>query len=267
MPWRLDGCRLFTRAAALAAVVFYASGPQAAVLRAEEKITVFVAASLTNAMQEIEIRFESESGHDVVVSPAGSSSLARQIQQGAPADIFISANPGWMDKLESEGLIDASSRFDLLRNSLVLIAHGKAAAAVEIGPDLDLAGMLGTGHLAMALVDAVPAGLYGKAALENLGLWDAVAPKVAETDNVRAALVLVATGEAPYGVVYATDAVAAADVTAIGTFPPATHPPILYPTAAVRASTNPLNAAFLDFLRGPAARAAFEKQGFTVILP
>ena len=227
-------------------------------------LTVFAAASLKNAMDEIAARFERETGHAVAVSFAGSSALARQIRYGAPADIFISANPGWMDALEREGLIDPASRFDLLGNALVLVAHGRDAAEVEIAPGMDLAAMLGEGRLAMTLVDAVPAGIYGKAALERLGAWEAAAPQVAQADNVRAALALVSSGEAPLGIVYATDAAADDNVTVVGTFPAGTHPPIVYPAAAVAASRNPHKSRFLAWLRGPAAREAFERQGFVV---
>ena len=229
-----------------------------------DRITVFAAASLKNAMDEISAGFERETSHAVAVSLAGSSALARQIRHGAPADIFISANPGWMDSLEREGLIDPASRFDLLGNALVLVAHGRDAAKMEIGPGLDLAVMLGEGRLAMTLVDAVPAGIYGKAALESLGVWEAIAPKAAQADNVRAALALVSSGEAPMGIVYATDAAADDNVTVVGAFPADTHPPIVYPAAAMAASRSPLTARFLAWLRGPVARKAFERQGFTV---
>ncbi|MFV0358648.1 molybdate ABC transporter substrate-binding protein [Tropicimonas sp.] len=230
-----------------------------------DEVTVFAAASLTNAMAEIEERFEAETGHDLTVSLAGSSALARQIQQGAPADIFISANPGWMDELENGGLLEPDSRFDLLNNSIVLIAHGTDAAPVEIGPETDLAGLLGDGRLAMALVDAVPAGIYGKASLESLGLWEDVEPQVAQADNVRAALAFVATGEAPFGIVYATDAAADDNVTIVGTFPADSHPPIIYPAADLANRDSEAENAFVDYLRGPVARAAFERQGFIVL--
>lgn len=230
-----------------------------------EEMTVFAAASLANAMADIEKRFEAASEHDLVVSLAGSSMLARQIQQGAPADVFISANPGWMDLLEAEGVLAERTRFDMLENAIVLIAAGRGIAPVEIGPDMDLAGMLDDGPLAMALVEAVPAGLYGKAALESLGLWDSVEERVAQADNVRAALAFVAAGEAPFGIVYATDALAEDDVTVIGTFPAGSHPPIVYPAAAVAGRDSVAVAEFLDFLRGPEARAAFERQGFVVV--
>lgn len=225
-------------------------------------ITIFAAASMSNAMATVKERFEDATGHDLTLSLAGSSALARQIQQGAPADIFISANPGWMDTLEQDGLVADGTRFDLLTNAIVLIAADADDAPIEIAPDMDLARLLGDGRLAMALVDAVPAGIYGKAALTSLGLWDSVAPQVAQARNVRAALAFVATGEAPLGIVYATDAAADGDVTVVATFPPDTHPPIVYPAAGMTESDNPLIQTFLDFLRGPEARQAFENEGF-----
>lgn len=226
------------------------------------EITVFAAASLTDAMAEVEQRFEAKTGHDVIVSLAGSSALARQIQLGAPADVYISANPGWMDMLEEDGLVLSGTRFDLVKNAIVLIAAGTDARAVDVGPDMDLAGLLGDGRLAMALVDAVPAGIYGKAALESLGVWNGVEAQVAQANTVRAALAFVASGEAPYGIVYATDAAAEDDVTVVASFPPDTHPPIVYPAAGMAESENPLIRTFLDFLRGPEARQAFETEGF-----
>ncbi|TNE69142.1 MAG: molybdate ABC transporter substrate-binding protein [Rhodobacteraceae bacterium] len=247
------------RALALAAVSAFAPLTAHA-----EDITVFAAASMTNALAEIEEKFEAETGHSLAISLAGSSALARQIQQGAPADIFISANPGWMDTLEEEGLVEPGTRFDLLNNSIVLIAAGDADA-VEITPDLDLAGLLDGGRLAMALVDAVPAGIYGKASLETLGLWDDVEAQVAQADNVRAALALVATGEAPYGIVYATDAAAEDSVTVVGTFPADSHPAIVYPAADLANRDVPAETEFLEYLKGAEARAAFERQGFVVV--
>ena len=244
------------RAATLAAAL--AAAPATA-----ETVTVFAAASLTTALAEIEPAFEAATGHDLVLSLAGSSALARQIEQGAPADIFISASTDWLDHLEGLGLLEPGTRRDLLGNRLVLVAHG-SAPAVRIGPDLDLPGLLGDGRLAMALVEAVPAGIYGKAALTSLGLWEAVAPQVAQSDNVRAALALVALGEAPLGIVYATDAVAEPRVSVIGTFPEDSHPPIVYPVADLANRDTAAEAAFLAFLAGPEARAALERQGFTV---
>ncbi len=232
---------------------------------ADSDLTVFTAASAQDALADVARRYAGAAGRGVKIAPGGSSALAQQIRHGAPADIYISANPGWMDALEREGLTEPGSRFDLLSNSLVLIAHGSDAEPVAIGPELNLAGMLGRGRLAMAFVDAAPAGIYGKEALRALGLWDSVAGSLAQTDNVRGALALVATGQARLGVVYGTDAFAEDDVTVIGTFPARSHPPILYPAAAVAASTHPDRSAFLRFLRGPQARAAFAGHGFEFV--
>lgn len=231
--------------------------------RADETL-VFAAASLTTALEAIGSGFTRSTGHRAVFSFAGSSALARQIQQGAPAEVFISANTDWMDALEAEALIAPGSRFDLVGNAIVLVAADPDAPPVEIGAGLDLAGLLDGGKLAMALVDAVPAGIYGKAALKTLGLWDAVAPQVAQADNVRAALALVATGEAPYGIVYASDAVADPSVTEVGTFPAESHPPVIYPAALTATGKTPAAMAFIDYLGSDEARAVFEDQGFTV---
>ena len=254
--------RRFARAMAIAALAV--TVPFGA-LHAEKRLTVFAAASLKNAMDDIADAWRGGSGHDLTVSLAGSSALARQIQQGAPADVFISANVAWMDALEKDGLIRDGSRIDLLRNAIVLIAHGRDAEPVALEPDLDLPGLLGEGRLAMALVDAVPAGIYGRAALESLGLWAAVRNRVAQADNVRAALALVATGEAPYGIVYRTDAAADDNVSVVATFAAGTHPPIVYPAAITAESGNPLAGPFLDFLRSPDAAGIFERHGFGVI--
>ena len=231
-----------------------------------EEVVVFAAASLTNALAEIETGFEAATGHDLVVSLGGSSALARQIQQGAPADIFLSASTDWMDTLEAAGLLEPGSRFDLLGNTLVLVGHG-AVQPVTLESGLDLAALLGQGHLAMALVDSVPARVYGKQALESLGLWSTIEPQVAQTDNVRAALALVASGEAPYGIVYATDATVEDGVTIVGTFPEDSHAPIVYPVADIANRDTEAEAAFMTWLRGPAAREAFERHRFTVLAP
>ena len=235
-----------------------------ATARADD-LVVFAAASLKNALDDIAATYTDATGTALAISFAGSSALARQIEGGAPADLFISANVDWMDALQDEGLIAAGSRRDLLRNTLVLIASGKDAAAVTLGPDLDLAALLGGGRLAMALVEAVPAGIYGKAALTSLGLWESVAPAVAQADNVRAALALVARGEAPYGIVYATDAVADDNVTVVATFPEDSHAPIIYPAALTAGTDNDAAQDFLDFLSSDIARPLFQRQGFTVI--
>ncbi len=228
-----------------------------------DSLLVFAAASTRDAMDEIATLFEGESGHDVTISYAGSSVLARQIQNGAPADVFLSANTAWMDVLEEGGLIAAGSRRDLLGNTLVLIAHDPEAAPVDLAAG-DFATRLGEGYLAMALVDAVPAGMYGKAALAHLGIWDSIAGQVAQADNVRAALALVSTGAAPFGVVYGSDALADPGVSVVATFPGDSHPPITYPVAVIAGHDRPAVTAFLSFLTTEAAGAVFEAQGFTL---
>jgi molybdate transport system substrate-binding protein len=230
-----------------------------------DDVLVFAAASMKTAMDDIAAGFEAETGHRARISYAGSSALARQIEQGAPADLFISANVDWMDALQAGGLIAPESRTDLVANAIVLIAADPQAAPVEIVPGFDLAGLLGEGWLAMALIDSVPAGIYGKASLEHLGVWDAVAPRVAQADNVRAALALVATGEAPYGIVYATDAAAEPRVSVAGVFPADSHPPIIYPVARIAGRDGVAALALLEYLGTEAARAAFERQGFVVL--
>lgn len=234
-----------------------------------EEITVFAAASLKNAMDTIAADWQKTTGNTVVISYEGSPNLAKQIEAGAPADIFISASESWMDTLAAENLIKADTRRDLLGNSLVLIAAGQDAKPVEISPDLDLAGLLNGGKLSMAMVDSVPAGQYGKEALTSLGLWQSVEPAVVQSENVRAALKLVATGEAPFGIVYASDAIADSSngnsVKVIGTFPQDSHKPIVYPAAVIATSNTAAAAAFLDQLSSPAAAAVFESQGFTVL--
>lgn len=225
------------------------------------EVTVFAAASLKNALDTIAADWQAETGNSAVIAYDGSAKLARQIQQGAPADVFISAAEDWMDVLQDEGLIRPETRRDLLGNRLVLIAHG-TAPAVTIGAGLDLTGMLGGGKLAMGQVDSVPAGQYGKAALESLGLWASVQGDVAQVDNVRAALALVAQGEAPLGIVYASDAVAEDNVTVIGTFPADSHKPIVYPAALLTNAADAADRAFLDHLSSDQAKAAFAAQGF-----
>ncbi len=229
-----------------------------------EDVSVFAAASMKTALDRVAADFQAATGNTVTISYAGSNALAKQIIEGAPADIFVSAAENWMNEVEKAGLIADASRRDLLGNTLVLVAHDDVPPA-EIGRDLDLAGMIGDGKLAMALVDAVPAGQYGKAALENLGLWDSVAPSVAQADNVRAALALVATGEAPYGIVYATDAKAEPKVHVVGTFPADSYPPAIYPAALLKGASDPADTAFFQALSAPGADAVFAEQGFKVL--
>lgn len=249
--------RLFLSALAAAAVILGLTLPAGA----QPTLTVFAAASLKSSLDEIAADFE-KSGHSVQISYGGSSTLARQIQYGAPAQVFISANTAWMDVLEQDGMLVAGTRRDLLTNRLVLIAGADTSDDLTIKPGFDLAATLGRGRLAMALVDAVPAGIYGRAALQSLDIWQAVAPKVAQVDNVRAALMLVAIGEAPYGIVYATDAMAEPRVRIVGSFPADSHPPILYPAAAIAGPDPAQGQVFLDFLESPQASAIFRRHGF-----
>lgn len=232
---------------------------------AAEQITVFAASSLKETLEEIVAGFIADTGHDVVLSFAGSSALARQIEFGAPADVFISASADWMDHLEKKELISPATRFDLVGNRIVLVGPADASEPVILTADTDLASLLQGGRLAMALTDAVPAGIYGKTALENLGLWEDVEAFVAQTDNVRAALALVALGAAPLGVVYETDARADATVTVRAVFPDTAQPDIRYPVAQVAASDTPTVAELLDYLRSPAADSVFARNGFALL--
>ncbi len=227
------------------------------------EITVFAAASLKTALDQIAADWQAQTGHGTAISYGGSAALAKQIIEAAPADIFISAATDWMDAVEAEGLIRPRTRQDLLGNRLVLIAHGAGANPVTLNETTDLLALLNGGRLSMALVDAVPAGQYGKEALISLGLWDKVKDNLAQSENVRIALQLVALGEAPLGVVYASDAIAdAASVSVIATFPDQSHRPIRYPAAVIASSTTPEAEAFLAFLSAPAARRIFVAQGF-----
>ena len=227
-------------------------------------LLVFAAASLKNALDAIAAEWRKENGKQATISYAASSTLAKQIENGAPADLFISADLDWMDFLQQRQLIDAATRIDLLGNTLVLVAPKDSAASVTIAPGFPLADLLGGGRLAMADPGGVPAGRYGKAALTKLGVWPAVVGRIAAAENVRAALVLVARGEAPLGIVYRTDATVEPGVKIIGTFPSDSHPPIVYPIALTRTASQDA-PAFLSYLRGPVARMAFEAGGFVVL--
>lgn len=249
----------------LCAVLGVTVGFGATAVRAETPVVVFAAASLKNALDDASAAWTQETGKAVRISYAASSALAKQIEAGAPADVFFSADLAWMDYVAGKDGIKPATRTNLLRNTLVLIAPKDAPLVVDLKPGLDLAKVLGDRRIAMGNVEAVPAGKYGKAALEHLGAWDAVKGRVAQAENVRAALLLVARGEAPMGIVYATDAVSEPAVSVVATFPAASHPPVVYPVALTRDSTNPDAAALLAYLRSPAARVFFERQGFSVI--
>lgn len=230
-----------------------------------ENITVFAAASLKTALTKVGDAWAAETGNAVTYSFAGTSALAKQIQEGAPADLFIAASVEWMDELAKTGDIRADTRRDILGNSLILVAHGPDAAPVTIDASLDLTGLLGSGKLAMALVDSVPAGQYGKEALSNLGLWSGVSAQVAQAENVTGALNFVSLGEAALGIIYATDAIGAANVSVIGTFPGGSHSPITYPAAMTAISDKAAAKAFLDYLSSPAAKVLWQEAGFKVL--
>ncbi len=230
-----------------------------------EPVTIFAAASTTDAMTEIAELYEERSGQALRTVFAASSTLARQIAQGAPADLYLSANPRWMDHLESRALIVPGSRRDLLGNSLVLIAPAAAPARIEIAPGLDLPSLLGDRPLALADPDHVPAGIYAVEALGRLGAWPLASGRAAYTANVRAALALVDRGEAAAGIVYATDAAIAPRVRVLGTFPPDSHTAIRYPLAMIAGKDKAETEAFHAFLQGPEAAARFRARGF--ILP
>ncbi|GBC59444.1 molybdate ABC transporter substrate-binding prot ein [Desulfonema ishimotonii] len=229
-----------------------------------QKVTVFAAASTTNAITDIGKLFTEKKMGQFTPSFASSSTLAKQIDHGAPADVYLSANPKWMDFLEKKDMIEKGTRTDLLGNRIVLIAPPDGKLNITIKAGFDLAGILGDEKLAMGDPDHVPAGIYGKQALESLGVWAAVAPKVARSKDVRAALALVERGEAPLGIVYATDAAISEKVKVVAIFPEDSHPAITYPVALIAGKTTPAAKAFLEFLRTPDAKAVFETYGFSV---
>ena len=230
-----------------------------------ETITVFAAASLTDAMKDVSALWV-KAGHPALrMSFGASSTLARQIEQGAPADIFASADEKWMDYLAKKNLIVPETRKNLLGNDLVLVVPANRPQHLTIGPGFDLLGLLGpNGRVATGDPAHVPVGIYAEQALKNLGLWDAVAPRLARTDDVRSALLLVERGEAPAGIVYATDAAVSKAVMVAGTFPPDSHDPVAYPFAVTKSGDTEDARAFMAFLQGPQARAAFVKRGFKV---
>src|SRR5476651_1376476 len=236
--------------------------PSAANSQPVADVTVFAAASLTDSLKSVADAYQAKTGAKIALSFGASSTLARQIEQGASADLFLSADTDWMDYLNKAGLIAQASRKDLLGNQLVLIAASTNSHDLKIAPHFDLAGALGDGRLALADPASVPAGKYGKAALTTLGVWDSVASKVAPAENVRIALQYVARGEAPLGIVYATDAKVDPTVRVVGIFPEDSRPPIIYPVALTK-TASPQAQAFLAFLEGPEARAIFVKAGFS----
>lgn len=254
----------FRRIALAAVLVLLAAAPTRAQPTTAKPIVVFAAASLKNALDAAVADWMAATGRRVTVAYAASSALARQIEQGAPADVFISADLDWMDWAAERKLIRPDTRRVLLTNTLVLITPADGPTAFKLAKGADLGAALGAGRLAIGQVQSVPAGKYAKEALEALGLWAGVAARLAQADSVRAALALVARGEAPFGIVYATDAGAEPRVKVVDTFPADTHAPIVYPAAVTTASANPDAAAFFDHLRSPTGTAIFARHGFSV---
>jgi molybdate transport system substrate-binding protein len=248
-----------------AAVGVATLGPTIAVAQ-ERAITIFAAASLKNAIDDTNAVFSKQAGIRVVVSYAATPALVKQIEQGAPADVFLSADLQWMDYAAERKLIRTDTRVNLLGNKLVLIAAKESRLDnVAIAPGFDIARLAGDGRIAVADVKAVPAGRYAKTALEALGAWPAAERKLAQAENVRAALAFVSRGEAPVGIVYATDAKIDPGVKIVGTFPDGSHPPVTYPVAAT-ANAKPEAARYLDFLRTPTVRSIFETYGFSFLV-
>ena len=238
--------------------------PTAARAQDDAGLTVFAAASLKEALDEAAAAYRKQTGVPVRVSYAASSALARQIEQGAPADVFFSADLEWMDYLQQRNRLDVATRRSLLGNRLVLIAPRASKAQVDLRRPATLLAALGDGRLAVGQTRTVPAGKYAKASLESLSLWNGVRPRLAESESVRAALMLVARGETPLGIVYASDAKAEPDVRVVATFPEDSHPPIVYPVSALRGARAAQAARFVQWLASPAADALFTKRGFAV---
>ena len=254
---------MIKRLIALSVLVLATAQP----LAAQEAITVFAAASMKNALDDANAAFTKATGTKVTASYAASSALAKQIEQGAPADVFVSADLQWMDYVAQKKLIKPDTRVNLLGNKLVLIAPADTKIdTVTIAKPFDIAKLAGDGRIAVADVKAVPAGLYAKAALENLDGWKAAEPKLAMAENVRATLAFVARGETPIGIVYATDAKVEPKVKIIGIFPDGSHPPVVYPVAALSTTANAATLTYLDFLRTAPAKAIFEKYGFSFLI-
>lgn len=257
--------QLLLRLCAVAAALGW--GAAAVAQDVNEPVTIFAAASATDAVNEIAEAYAAQGGGSLRPVVASSSTLARQIDQGAPADIFLSANVTWMDHLDQGGLLAPGTRVPLLSNRLVLVAPAESPLQLRLAPGLALRGLLGDGRLALGDPAHVPAGIYAKQALEALGLWDQVADRLAQASNVRAALALVDRGEVAAGIVYETDAAIAPRVRIVDAFPDAVTPPITYPLAIVAGRDTPAVRAAYDFLRGAAATAIFARHGFTSARP
>jgi len=256
--------RLYSLLCALSLLCAVAPFACAEAAKAADKagtVTVFAASSLTDALQELGADFTKSSGIPVRFSFAASSALARQIESGAPADVFFSADIEWMDYLETRHLIQSESRHDVLGNRLVLIAPASSTIDLKIEANFDLGRALGAGRLATGDPDSVPVGRYARAALTSLGVWNTVASRLVRADNVRAALAFVDRGETPLGIVYETDAMIDPGVRVVDVFPEDTHPPITYPVALTTGAKSGA-AQFADYARSPTAGAVFKKYGF-----
>jgi molybdate transport system substrate-binding protein len=262
---RLLACTLALALAGLPIARAQDARPAEATSIETRPVVVFAAASLKNALDRIGKHWEGTAGKKATLSFAASSALAKQIESAAPADLFVSADLKWMDWLAERKLINDASRKMLLGNTLVLIAPKDSTTTLKIEKGFKLAEALGDGRIAMGETSSVPAGVYGKAALTNLGVWDQVSAKVAGAENVRVALAYVARGETPLGIVYATDAKSDPNVKVVDTFPADSHPPIVYPVALTASSANPDAKAFLEFLSSTDATKIFEEEGFTVL--
>ncbi len=252
-----------TRACILAGLLMgavFPASPVSAQSRAD--VTIYAAASLRDALDELAREYERQGRGKAAISYAGSPMLARQIEKGAPADLFISADTDWMDYMAVRGLIRIETRVNLLSNRLVLIAPADSRVQLTISRGFPLAALLGDRRLAMADPDSVPAGKYGRTALEGLGVWNEVASKVARAENVRAALALVARAETPFGIVYRTDALAEPRVRIVGEFARSLHPEIVYPAAIVASSRSKIAYEYLRYLRSHAALAVWQRHGF-----
>lgn len=248
----------------LGAAIGLAFGLSAMAAQAEE-VVVFAAASLTNALNDIGEQFTAKTGHVIKPSYAASSALAKQVEQGAPAHVFASADLKWMDYLAEKKLTNPDTRFNLLGNTLVLVAPADTKIdKVDLGPKTDIAALAGPGRIATGNPDSVPVGLYFRQAMERSGQWSAVEPKIARADSVRAALAFVERGEVPLGVVYATDAAVTKKVKVVGVFPDTMHDPIVYPFALIAGKETAGAKAFIDYIREPAAKGIFAKYGFKV---
>ena len=228
-------------------------------------LTVFAAASMKTALDAVDAAFTKAQSKTVAASYAASSALAKQIEEGAPADVFISADVDWMDDVDKHNGLREGTRTNLLGNQLVLVTQANRAMTLDVVPGMPIGAALGDGRLAIPDVETVPAGKYGKAALTSLGVWPAVEGKLAPAENVRAALAYVSRGEAPLGVVYATDAASDKGVRVVGTFPENSHAPIIYPVAITAGSKSPVAQSYLEFLRSAEAKQLFEAQGFSIL--